>query len=69
MLQFIGIGADCQIEGAIVDKNARLGRGVVIRPFPTGTEIDKGDYVVRDGIVVIPKSTVIPAGTIIAPSH
>jgi len=63
----IGIGADCQIEGAIVDKNARLGQGVVIRPFPTGTEIDKGDYVVRDGIVVIPKSTIIPAGTTIAP--
>lgn len=65
----IGIGANCHIEGAIVDKNARLGQGVVIRPFPIGTEIDKGDYVVRDGIVVIPKSTIIPAGTTIAPSY
>jgi hypothetical protein len=38
-----------------------------IRPFPRGTELDEHDYVVRDGIVVIPKNTTLPAGTIIAP--
>jgi glucose-1-phosphate adenylyltransferase len=63
----LGIGGGCQIEGAILDKNARLGEGVVIRPFPPGTELDEHDYVVRDGIVVIPKNTILPAGTIIAP--
>ncbi len=26
----IGIGCDCEIEGAIIDKNVRFGRGVVI---------------------------------------
>jgi glucose-1-phosphate adenylyltransferase len=40
---------------------------VVIRPFPLGTELDNKDWVVRDGIVVIPKNTVLPAGTVIAP--
>ena len=31
---------NCDIEGAILDKNVRLGEGVVIRPFPRGTEQD-----------------------------
>jgi glucose-1-phosphate adenylyltransferase len=64
----LGIGGGCQIEGAILDKNARLGEGVVIHPFPPGTELDEHDYVVRDGIVVIPKNTVLPSGTNIAPN-
>jgi glucose-1-phosphate adenylyltransferase len=63
----LGIGPDCQIEGAILDKNVRIGAGVIIRPFPLGTELDNKDWVVRDGIVVIPKNTVLPAGTVIAP--
>lgn len=63
----LGIGAGCQIEGAIIDKNARLGERVVIKPFPPDVEIDRETWVVRDGIVVIPKSTTIPAGTVIGP--
>ena len=61
------IGSDCVIEGAIIDKNARIGEGVVIKPFPRGTDLDGEGWVVRDGIVVIPKSTNIPAGTRIVP--
>jgi len=63
----IGIGPDCHVEGAILDKNVRLGKGVVIKPFPRGTELDRETWFVRDGIVVVPKSTAIPAGTRIAP--
>lgn len=63
----LGIGANCQIEGAIIDKNARIGDGVVIKPFPRGVEIDKGNWVVQDGIVVIPKSTILHPGTYIGP--
>ncbi len=63
----LGIGRDSQIDGAIIDKNARLGERVVIKPFPPGTDIDTELWVVRDGIVVIPKNTVIPAGAIIGP--
>jgi glucose-1-phosphate adenylyltransferase len=63
----IGIGANCHIEGAIIDKNARLGADVVIRPFPSGADIATDDWVVQDGIVVIPKDTVIAAGTRIEP--
>ena len=63
----IGIGANCVIEGAIIDKNACLGDNVVIKPFPRGTEIETDDWVVQDGIVVIAKNAVIPDGTVIAP--
>ncbi len=63
----IGIGKSCIIEGAIIDKNARLGERVIIKRFPVGHNLDRADWVVRDGIVVIPKNTVLPAGTIINP--
>lgn len=61
------IGADCVIEGAIIDKNARIGKGTVIKPFPVGTDIDSEGWVVRDGIVIIPKSGRLAPGTHIAP--
>lgn len=63
----LGIGDGCRIEGAIIDKNARLGEGVRIEPFPRGTERDGRDWVIRDGIVVVPKNTLLPPGTVIAP--
>ncbi len=63
----IGIGPGCTIEGAIIDKNARLGADVTIQPFPSGTEINKENWVVQDGIVVIPKNVVLPNGTKIGP--
>jgi glucose-1-phosphate adenylyltransferase len=63
----LGIGKNSVIEGALIDKNARIGEGVVIKPFPLDVEIDHDDWVVRDGIVVIPKRAVIPPGTVIAP--
>jgi glucose-1-phosphate adenylyltransferase len=63
----LGIGQNCFIEGAILDKNVRLGEGVVIKPFPNSRDLDRETWFVRDGIVVIPKSTEIPAGTHISP--
>jgi glucose-1-phosphate adenylyltransferase len=65
----IGIGANCHVEGAILDKNARIGAGVTIRPFPRNSEIDgeNNKWYVRDGIVVIPKDAVLPQGAKIEP--
>jgi glucose-1-phosphate adenylyltransferase len=63
----LGIGANCHIESAILDKNVQIGDGVVIQPFPRGRDVDGDRYFVRDGIVVIAKDTEIPAGTRIAP--
>jgi glucose-1-phosphate adenylyltransferase len=57
-----GIGADCQITRAIIDKNARIGDGVIITSH-LGKPNEDGDcYHVRDGIVVIPKNSVVPDG-------
>jgi glucose-1-phosphate adenylyltransferase len=63
----IGIGNDCQIQGAIIDKNARIGSRVVIRPFPRGTDYEMKNWVVRDGIVVIPKNAVLLSDTYVGP--
>ncbi len=62
-----GIGKDSQIDGAILDKNVRIGEGVVIKPFPRGTDIEEGTYTVQDGIVVIPKGAILFSGTYIGP--
>jgi len=59
----IGIGRECHIENAIIDKNARIGDKVVISPKGKAPDADGEGYYVRDGIVVIPKNSVIPPGT------
>ena len=64
----IGIGTNCTIEGAIIDKNARLGANVVIRPFPRGTDLIAENWAVQDGIVIVPKNSILPDGTHIEPS-
>lgn len=65
----IGIGDGSSIIGAIIDKNARIGRGVTIAPFPQGTDINGVNWYVRDGIVVIPKNAVLNHGTYIGPER
>ena len=61
----IGIGANCRIENAIVDKNARIGDNVTISPAGKPENHDDQLYYIRDGIVIIPKNGVIPHGTVI----
>jgi glucose-1-phosphate adenylyltransferase len=63
----LGIGPNCHIEGAILDKNVHIGADVTIRPFPRNTDINHEKWYVRDGIVVIPKDAELPAGTSIGP--
>jgi len=61
----IGIGADAVIEHAIVDKNARIGRGVRILN-PGGVQhADGPGYFIREGIVIVPKGGVVPDGFVI----
>ncbi|HSV85561.1 MAG TPA: glucose-1-phosphate adenylyltransferase [Levilinea sp.] len=63
----VGFGENCVIEGAIVDKNARIGKNVIIKKFPDGVNLDMDGWVVRDGIVVIPKNSTIRPGAYIGP--
>jgi glucose-1-phosphate adenylyltransferase len=61
----LGIGPGTTIEGAIVDKNARIGRCVRISPAGKPANCDGPNYYIRDGIVVIPKGAVVPDNTVI----
>ena len=58
----IGIGRHCVIDRAIIDKNARIADGVVITPEGKPADVDAENYFIRDGVVVVPKNAVIPAG-------
>ncbi len=61
----VGIGPNCHIERAIIDKDARIGAGVQIVNRRKVRECDQPEYSIRDGIVVIPKNAVLPPGTVI----
>ena len=59
----LGIGRDCVIEEAIIDKNVRIGDGVVVTPHGKPDNLDGENYYIRDGVAVVPKGAIIPAGT------
>lgn len=59
----IGIGDGTIIDKAIVDKNARIGRNVVIKNMDKLKNFDGENYFIRDGIVIIPKNARIKDGT------
>ena len=61
----VGIGQNTSVHRAIIDKNARIGKHVVIHSHEGEEDHDTEFYSVRDGIVVIPKNTVIPDNTTI----
>ena len=69
----LGIGENCVVDHAIIDKNARIGAGVVITPEGKGENADgpvvrwkngtnQPLWYLRDGIVIVPKGAVIPDG-------
>jgi glucose-1-phosphate adenylyltransferase len=59
----IGVGAGSVIHRAIIDKNARIGEGVIISNDARIPEADGDGFHIREGIVVVPKDAVIPSGT------
>ncbi|HAB18255.1 MAG TPA: glucose-1-phosphate adenylyltransferase [Verrucomicrobiota bacterium] len=61
----LGVGRGTRIENAIVDKNVRIGEGCVLTPEGKPPEVDHPLYYIRDGVLVIPKGTVIPPNTVI----
>ncbi|XP_057957065.1 inactive glucose-1-phosphate adenylyltransferase small subunit 2, chloroplastic [Malania oleifera] len=63
----IGVGENSHIRKAIVDKNARIGKNVMII---NKDKVEEGNreangYVIRDGIVVVLRGAVIPDGSIL----
>jgi glucose-1-phosphate adenylyltransferase len=61
----IGIGENVHIERCIIDKNARIGNNVTIINRERHEKFDGPNYVVREGLVLIPKDSIIESGTII----
>ncbi|RKY56649.1 MAG: glucose-1-phosphate adenylyltransferase [Candidatus Neomarinimicrobiota bacterium] len=61
----LGIGKNCVIRRAIVDKNVRIGDNVQIINKNNVSNADEETYCIRDGIVVVKKDVNIPDNTII----
>jgi glucose-1-phosphate adenylyltransferase len=61
----IGIGSESVVENAIIDKNARIGRGVQITNRDGIKEYDGNGYFIREGIVIVPKNGIVPDGAVI----
>ncbi len=61
----IGVAPGSVIEGAIIDKNARIGHQVIIRQIPDREDQEHENWVSREGIILVPKNAVIPDGTVI----
>ncbi len=61
----MGIGTHSVIKGAIIDKNARIGNNVTIRLMPDRKDEDNGNWVAREGIIIIPKGAILPDNTVL----
>jgi glucose-1-phosphate adenylyltransferase len=59
------VGDESLIERAILDKDCRVGRNVRIVNAQGVEEAEGDNYVIRDGIVVIPRGAVVQDGTVI----
>jgi glucose-1-phosphate adenylyltransferase len=59
----LGIGDGATIEGAIIDKNVRIGSSAHITPSShTECDLQGTEVVIRDGIVVVARGTQLPRG-------
>ena len=61
----MGIGKNCIIENAIIDKNCRIGDDVIIRGDQSLENTETESYCIKDGIVVLKKGATIPKGAVI----
>lgn len=61
----LGIGADSVLDRVIVDKNARIGRGVRLVNERGLVDADGDNYSIRGGIIIVPKGAVVPDGTVV----
>ncbi len=56
----LGIGNNCRIRRAIIDKNVRIGCNVSIGQGEIGADGDYGAYHIVDGIYVVLKDAILP---------
>jgi glucose-1-phosphate adenylyltransferase len=58
----VGIGQNCHIEHAIIDKNCRIGNNVRIVGGNKIANVEHELYTVKDEIIVVKKNAVVPDG-------
>jgi glucose-1-phosphate adenylyltransferase len=61
----VGVGENCLIRNAIIDKNARIGAGCRLSPTGLPEKWETPALFVRDGVIVVKKGAVVPPGTIV----
>ena len=61
----VGIGRNCLIQNAIIDKNARIGDNSVLVNRDGIDNYDGENYCIRDGIVIVPKDATIFPETVV----
>jgi glucose-1-phosphate adenylyltransferase len=61
----LGVGRNVELNRAIVDKNARIGDGARLVNVNNVQEADGPGYYIRNGVIIVPKDGVIPAGTVV----
>ena len=61
----LGVGRDVVLDRVIVDKNARIGDGARLVNESGIEHADGRGYVIRNGIVIVPKDGVIAPGTVV----
>ena len=65
----LGIGEGTIIEGAIVDKNVRIGRRArIVNDHGWEETADSDRFTVRDHVAVVPKDAIVPDGWLPEPS-
>lgn len=61
----LGIGKNCVIQNAILDKDVRIGDNVQLINNERIVNGERDGIIIRDGIIVVPKSASIPSGYIL----
>lgn len=61
----MGIGQRCFIKNVIIDKNCSIGDDVRINGGKHLKDVETDKYVIKDGIVVLKKGTILPNGFVI----
>jgi glucose-1-phosphate adenylyltransferase len=61
----LGLGKNCHIRGAIIDKNARIGDDVRLSVEGKTDGTYPHGVIVRDGVLIVPKGGEVPSGTVI----
>ncbi len=61
----VGLGRNCHIRKAIIDKNARIGDNVKLSPEGKADGTYAHGIIIRDGVLVVPKGAIVPGDTVV----